>query len=57
MRPVPGLEGSADADGPLPADPADRWDGASVHEWSGTYGDYLRAKVAKVFPALAGELG
>jgi isopenicillin N synthase-like dioxygenase len=31
---------------------ADRWDGASVHEWSGTYGDYLFAKVSKVFPAL-----
>lgn len=32
--------------------PGDRWDGASVHDWSGTYGDYLTAKVAKVFPAL-----
>lgn len=30
----------------------ERWDGASVHDWSGTYGDYLTAKVAKVFPAL-----
>ena len=43
---------------PLPGDaPADdagtRWDGSSVHEWSGTYGDYLTAKVAKVFPHLA----
>jgi isopenicillin N synthase-like dioxygenase len=34
----------------------DRWDGASVHEWSGTYGDYLTAKVAKVFPALTDHL-
>jgi isopenicillin N synthase-like dioxygenase len=33
-------------------DPTDRWDGVSVHEWSGTYGDYLLAKVGKVFPAL-----
>ena len=33
-------------------DVADRWDGASVHEWTGTYGDYLTAKVAKVFPEL-----
>jgi isopenicillin N synthase-like dioxygenase len=37
-----------------PADDRDtRWDGASVHEWDGTYGDYLTAKVAKVFPELA----
>jgi isopenicillin N synthase-like dioxygenase len=35
---------------------ADRWDGTSVHEWSGTYGDYLFAKVAKVFPALADDV-
>ncbi len=35
---------------------ADRWDGASVHDWSGTYGDYLLAKVAKVFPALIDDV-
>ena len=29
-----------------------RWDGASVHTWQGTYGDYLLSKVAKVFPDL-----
>ena len=29
-----------------------RWDGANVHELTGTYGDYLLAKVAKVFPDL-----
>jgi isopenicillin N synthase-like dioxygenase len=42
-------------DSPPPAgdDTTDRWDRASVHEWSGTYGDYLTAKVAKVFPDLA----
>ncbi len=35
------------------ADPAaDRWDGASVFDFEGTYGDYLLGKVAKVFPAL-----
>jgi isopenicillin N synthase-like dioxygenase len=40
-----------------PADtPTDRWDGASVHDWSGTYGDYLLGKVAKVFPALLDEV-
>jgi isopenicillin N synthase-like dioxygenase len=32
-----------------------RWDRASVHEWSGTYGDYLLAKVSKVFPELRRE--
>ena len=41
---------------PAPADDAPtRWDGSSVHEWSGTYGDYLTAKVAKVFPALGAD--
>ncbi len=40
-----------------PADDADRrWDGASVHAWDGTYGDYLTAKVAKVFPDLFSQL-
>jgi len=33
-------------------DRAQRWDGASVHEFSGTYGDYLLGKVSKVFPQL-----
>jgi isopenicillin N synthase-like dioxygenase len=32
-----------------------RWDRASVHEWQGTYGDYLLAKVSKVFPELRRE--
>jgi isopenicillin N synthase-like dioxygenase len=34
-----------------------RWDGASVHDVGGTYGDYLLAKVTKVFPALADAAG
>jgi isopenicillin N synthase-like dioxygenase len=34
-------------------DSAERWDRASVHAFSGTYGDYLLAKVSKVFPDLA----
>ena len=34
-------------------DGVDRWDGASVHDWQGRYGDYLSAKVARVFPELA----
>ena len=29
-----------------------RWDRASVHAFKGTYGDYLLAKVGKVFPEL-----
>jgi isopenicillin N synthase-like dioxygenase len=34
---------------------ADRWDHTSVHGFTGTYGDYLLAKVAKVFPDLAAD--
>jgi isopenicillin N synthase-like dioxygenase len=34
------------------ADERDRWDGASVHAFEGTYGDYLLAKVGRVFPQL-----
>ena len=33
-------------------DQAERWDHASVHEFAGTYGDYVLAKVSKVFPQL-----
>jgi isopenicillin N synthase-like dioxygenase len=44
--------------GAVPADDggASRWDGRSVHAWEGVYGDYLTAKVAKVFPHLAQRL-
>jgi isopenicillin N synthase-like dioxygenase len=35
---------------PMPG--RDRWDEADVTAWEGTYGDYLTAKVAKVFPEL-----
>lgn len=47
---------------PLPLDTElrdnkqDRWDKASVHEFHGTYGDYLLSKVAKVFPELRREV-
>jgi isopenicillin N synthase-like dioxygenase len=37
---------------PADVDAAERWDRASVHTLGGTYGDYLLAKVARVFPAL-----
>jgi isopenicillin N synthase-like dioxygenase len=33
-------------------DRGERWDHASVHEFEGTYGDYILAKVSKVFPPL-----
>ncbi len=33
-------------------EPNVRWDGASPLEFSGTYGDYVTAKVSKVFPDL-----
>ena len=49
VRPIPGAV-TSDATAP------DRWDGASVHEWSGTYGDYLLTKVGRVFPALLEEV-
>ena len=35
----------------------ERWDGASPLAFQGTYGDYLTAKVAKVFPELFASLG
>lgn len=42
---------------PPPDDAESRWDGRSVHAWEGRYGDYLTAKVARVFPDLAGAAG
>ncbi len=33
-------------------DKHERWDRQSVHEFSGTYGEYLLGKVSKVFPEL-----
>jgi len=48
MQPLPGVVGDdAEAGG------SDRWDGASVHQFDGAYGEYLLGKVARVFPALA----
>ncbi len=43
---------------PLPGhaahdDSAQRWDKANLHDFTGTYGDYLLGKVGKVFPDLA----
>ncbi len=33
-------------------DRASRWDGASVHAFDGSYGEYVLAKVGRVFPQL-----
>lgn len=33
-----------------------RWDGASVHDFEGTYGDYLLRKVSGAFPQLGNKL-
>jgi len=42
--------------GPSPGDDKDsRWDGASVHDFDATYGDYVLGKVSKVFPELRGS--
>ncbi len=39
-----------------PTDADRRWDRANLRELNGTYGDWLTAKVSKVFPDLAGVL-
>lgn len=40
-----------------PADDADRrWDGASLQAWTGSYGNYLTEKVARVFPDLFADV-
>src|SRR6201988_3962992 len=39
----------------IATDRQQRWDGTSVHEVTGTYGDYLLSKVSKVFPQLRHE--
>ena len=36
-------------------DQGERWDGTSLRELRGTYGDYLLQKVSKVFPELSRE--
>jgi isopenicillin N synthase-like dioxygenase len=57
VRPIIRYEDSAAGDGSeagsgTHAGATDRWDGASVFDFEGTYGDYLLGKVSKVFPAL-----
>jgi len=48
------IEGLAGAD--AQDDSAARWDRANVHAFNGKYGDYLLAKVSKVFPQLRDEV-
>jgi isopenicillin N synthase-like dioxygenase len=45
------------AGGEVADDAATRWDATSLRAWQGTYGEYLVAKVAKVFPELAAGSG
>lgn len=40
----------------IKSDKEERWDKASVHEFHGTYGDYVLGKVSKVFPELRQEV-
>jgi isopenicillin N synthase-like dioxygenase len=51
VKPIPLRDAGVIAD-----DAGERWDHASVHTFQGTYGDYLLAKVTKVFPALGVEV-
>jgi isopenicillin N synthase-like dioxygenase len=48
VHPLPGHEPDPDRS----RDAGDRWDGASVFDRSGTYGDYLPEKVGRVSPDL-----
>ncbi len=45
VQPVPGSGAGSD-------DSGRRWDGANLQAFEGTYGDYVTAKVGKVFPDL-----
>jgi len=52
VRPVPSRAGHGNVTPHPDATEPPRWDGRSVHDWSGTYGDYLLDKVRRVFPTL-----
>ena len=43
-------------DSPPADDASRRWDCSSVRAWTGTYGEYLSEKVAKVFPDLFADV-
>ena len=44
------------SDDTVSQDRGERWDGADVHAWSGTYGEYVVSKVGRVFPELRDEV-
>ncbi|MBD1872424.1 isopenicillin N synthase family oxygenase [Nodosilinea sp. FACHB-131] len=50
IQPIPTLVASQ------PDDWQERWDGASLNLFEGTYGDYVLGKVGKVFPQLRREV-
>lgn len=50
VEPIASLVGSQEDDW------HDRWDGASLRLFEGTYGDYVLGKVGKVFPALKADV-
>ena len=49
-------DAASDSHAPAEDETARRWDGASLHDLTGTYGEYLLRKVRKVFPELGGEM-
>jgi len=49
---VPPLPGRARVD----ADGQQRWDGADLRAFTGTYGEYLLGKVGRVFPELGADV-
>jgi isopenicillin N synthase-like dioxygenase len=49
VSPVPGASAGSD-------DSGRRWDGANLQAFEGTYGDYVTAKVGKVFPELRQQM-
>jgi len=51
IQPIEALADRAAAD-----DRHERWDRTSVHEFRGTYGDYVLSKVGKVFPDLGDKV-
>jgi isopenicillin N synthase-like dioxygenase len=53
VEPLPGADRHRPPEGSAAAR---RWDGASVFDSQGTYGDYLVSKVSKVFPELYREV-
>jgi isopenicillin N synthase-like dioxygenase len=48
--PVPGGDAGAD-------DSTRRWDGTNLQAWQGTYGEYVSAKIGKVFSGAQGPRG